>query len=58
MFTGKEFISVSNKSKSVSDKTVSNKAISDRRIQEKSNMHYLEPNNFDIHSILKFKWHF
>ena len=55
MFTGKEFISVSNKSKSVSDKTISNKAISDRWIQEKSNMHYLEPNNFDIDSVLKFK---
>ena len=55
MFTGKEFISVSNKSKSVSDKTLSNKAISDRWIQEKSNMHYLEPNNFDIDSVLKFK---
>ena len=58
MFTGKEFISVSNKSKSVSDKTVSSKTISDRRIQKKSNIHCLEPNNFDIHNVLKFKWHF
>ena len=54
MFLG---ISVSSKSKYVSNKSVFHKSLSDES-KANSKMRHLEPNNFDIRLILKHKQHF